>query len=155
MDDLIRRTRQVPETQRDSPLNKKFGYNMLLLMAIIYVVGSCFSSHRSREHQQLVSFIRFNSYVFFLEISYWKTRLDNAAFVTRTFGTEKNQSPIQEFYSGTIFITGVTGFLGLVLLEKLLRSCPNIKKIYILLRSKHNKTIACRLNEILKSQVSR
>ena len=32
-------------------------------------------------------------------------------------------SPIQQFYQGkTVFITGATGFMGKVLLEKLLRS---------------------------------
>ncbi|XP_022914394.2 putative fatty acyl-CoA reductase CG5065 [Onthophagus taurus] len=46
-------------------------------------------------------------------------------------------SPITEFYSEkTIFITGATGYMGKVLLEKLVRSLPEIKKIYILLRPK-------------------
>jgi FlaA1/EpsC-like NDP-sugar epimerase len=34
----------------------------------------------------------------------------------------------------SIFITGATGFVGKVLVEKLLRSCPDIAKIYILVR---------------------
>ncbi|XP_071056868.1 putative fatty acyl-CoA reductase CG5065 [Onthophagus taurus] len=46
-------------------------------------------------------------------------------------------SPITEFYTGkTVLITGATGFMGKVLLEKLVRSFPDIKKIYILIRSK-------------------
>ena len=56
---------------------------------------------------------------------------------------------IPEFYAGQeIFITGGSGFLGKVLIEKLLRSCPDIKVIYILLRAKKGKTIEDRLKEI-------
>lgn len=46
-------------------------------------------------------------------------------------------SEIQSFYSNTtIFITGGTGFLGKIVLEKLLRSCSDLKKIYLLIRIK-------------------
>ncbi|KAK5638969.1 hypothetical protein RI129_013264 [Pyrocoelia pectoralis] len=46
-------------------------------------------------------------------------------------------SEIQQFYKdATVFITGATGFLGKLLLEKLLRRCRGIKRIYILVRSK-------------------
>lgn len=59
-------------------------------------------------------------------------------------------TPIQEFYSGTnVFVTGATGFLGQVLIEKLLRSCPTISKIYLLLRPKKDKDIDARLQKIL------
>ncbi|XP_039267578.1 fatty acyl-CoA reductase 1-like [Styela clava] len=45
-----------------------------------------------------------------------------------------NQS-IQEYYAGkTLALTGGTGFVGQCLVEKLLRSCPNIKKIFLLVR---------------------
>jgi len=44
---------------------------------------------------------------------------------------------IRHIYEGkVILITGCTGFLGKVVLEKLLRSIPGIKKIYILVRPK-------------------
>jgi fatty acyl-CoA reductase len=34
---------------------------------------------------------------------------------------------VKEFYRGkNILITGVTGFLGKVILEKLLRTCPDV-----------------------------
>lgn len=39
----------------------------------------------------------------------------------------------------TLFITGGTGFVGKVLLEKLLRSCSELRKIYVLTRSKKRK----------------
>lgn len=48
---------------------------------------------------------------------------------------------IKEFYSGkNILLTGVTGFLGKVLLEKVLRSFPDIGTIYIMVRAKRNET---------------
>ncbi|KAK5638604.1 hypothetical protein RI129_012899 [Pyrocoelia pectoralis] len=59
---------------------------------------------------------------------------------------------IKEFYAGrSIFITGATGFIGKVLIEKLLRSCPKIDKIYILIRSKRGKTPEERINAITET----
>ncbi|VVC98168.1 unnamed protein product [Leptidea sinapis] len=44
---------------------------------------------------------------------------------------------IKEYYKGkTIFITGGTGFMGKVLIEKLLYSCTELDRIYLLLRKK-------------------
>lgn len=61
---------------------------------------------------------------------------------------------IPEFYSGrSVFITGATGFLGKILVEKLLRSCPDIKCLYLLIRPKKGKDSQERLEEILESQV--
>lgn len=49
---------------------------------------------------------------------------------------------VPEFYIGkSIFITGGTGFVGKVLIEKLLRSCPEIDSIYLLMRPK--KGVGC------------
>jgi alcohol-forming fatty acyl-CoA reductase len=46
---------------------------------------------------------------------------------------------ICEFYSGkNVLVTGATGFCGKVLVEKLLRSCEGIGKIYVLIRKKKN-----------------
>lgn len=56
---------------------------------------------------------------------------------------------IQKFYKGsTVFLTGGTGFLGNVLLEKLLRCCPGIKKIYMLTREKKGKDPTDRFKEL-------
>ena len=48
---------------------------------------------------------------------------------------------ITEFYRGkTIFITGTTGFVGKVVLEKIMRSMPDFDKLYIMVRSKKGMT---------------
>ncbi|CAH1131183.1 unnamed protein product [Ceutorhynchus assimilis] len=48
-----------------------------------------------------------------------------------------------------IFITGGSGFIGKALIEKLLRSCPGLGNIYVLLRSKKGKTLYSRVEQIL------
>ncbi|XP_050411119.1 fatty acyl-CoA reductase 1 [Patella vulgata] len=61
---------------------------------------------------------------------------------------------ISEFYAGqTLLITGCTGFMGKVLLEKLLRSCPEIERIYVLIRSKRGQSATERLETLLKSKL--
>ena len=49
----------------------------------------------------------------------------------------KGSLNVKEFYKGkTILITGCTGFLAKVILEKILRSCPDVDKIYLMVRPK-------------------
>ncbi|CAO1365920.1 unnamed protein product [Diamesa hyperborea] len=58
---------------------------------------------------------------------------------------------IQKFYNDkTIFITGASGFMGKVLLEKLLYSCSDIKEVFILMRPKRGKSGAERVEEMTK-----
>lgn len=58
-------------------------------------------------------------------------------------------TPIQEFYYGqSIFITGGTGFMGKLLIEKLLRTCPGVASIYLLVRPKKGKDVHQRTEEI-------
>ena len=46
---------------------------------------------------------------------------------------------ISSFYQGkSILIVGATGGLGKVILEKILRTFPNVKNIYITVRDKKN-----------------
>lgn len=60
---------------------------------------------------------------------------------------------MQKFYQNkSIFLTGGTGFLGKIIIEKLLRSCE-IDTIYVLVRSKKGKDIATRLEDIVNDVV--
>lgn len=64
-------------------------------------------------------------------------------------------TPVQEFYrDGVILLTGGTGFMGKVLVEKLLRSCPHIKHIYLLIRTKKGKNTEQRLEDIFEDRVN-
>lgn len=48
---------------------------------------------------------------------------------------------IREFYKGkSIFVTGASGFMGKVLVEKILYSCSDVKQIFILMREKRGKS---------------
>lgn len=61
---------------------------------------------------------------------------------------------IPEYYEGkNILLTGATGFVGKVLLEKLLRSCPKVKAVYVLVRKKANQTPEARIEEITSCKV--
>lgn len=61
-------------------------------------------------------------------------------------------SQVSRFYAGkSILITGATGFLGKVLLEKLMRCCPDVETIYVILRDKRGKGANTRLHELLNS----
>lgn len=64
-------------------------------------------------------------------------------------------TPIQKFYYGqSIFITGGTGFMGKLLIEKLLRTCPGVASIYLLVRPKKGKDVYQRTEEIFDDSVS-
>nr|CAD7203742.1 unnamed protein product [Timema douglasi] len=66
----------------------------------------------------------------------------------------ERSTPIQEFYRDrSVFMTGASGFCGKILLSKLLRSCPYIGNIFILIRPKKNKSIAQRLEALLSEPV--
>lgn len=62
----------------------------------------------------------------------------------------KMDSPVKQMFTGrSVFITGASGFIGRVLLEKLLRCYPGIKSVYILMRQKKNQNPHDRLHKQL------
>lgn len=65
----------------------------------------------------------------------------------------KKWNSVSDFFANrSIFITGATGFLGKVLIEKLLHDCPQIKDIYILIRTKGTSLAQSRVAQIFESQ---
>ncbi|XP_050347236.1 putative fatty acyl-CoA reductase CG5065 [Nymphalis io] len=68
--------------------------------------------------------------------------------------TTDKYSPISDFYAGrSIFMTGGTGFLGIVLIEKLLYGCPDIGNIYILIREKKGVSPEERVKSLINSPI--
>ncbi|XP_059612391.1 putative fatty acyl-CoA reductase CG5065 [Phlebotomus argentipes] len=64
--------------------------------------------------------------------------------------TSKEYKSISQFYTNrSVLVTGASGFVGKVLVEKLLRSCPGIKNIYLLIRPKRGQEVKARLNDLL------
>jgi len=62
-------------------------------------------------------------------------------------------SEVRDFYRGkTVLITGTTGFVGKVLLEKLVRSFPDIKRIYLMIRPRPNMTLKGRAKDEIFSK---
>uniref|UniRef100_A0A670XX40 Fatty acyl-CoA reductase n=1 Tax=Pseudonaja textilis TaxID=8673 RepID=A0A670XX40_PSETE len=60
---------------------------------------------------------------------------------------------ISEKLDKKILVTGATGFMGKVLVEKLLRSCHDVKSIYICVRPKGEHSIQTRVQNLLKCKV--
>ncbi|VVD01912.1 unnamed protein product, partial [Leptidea sinapis] len=61
---------------------------------------------------------------------------------------------VAEYYAEkTLFITGATGFMGKAMVEKLLRCCPGIRAMYILLRPKKGVGVEERLSNFLNNQI--
>jgi len=62
---------------------------------------------------------------------------------------------IAEYFTGqTIFLTGATGTVGSVFLEKLLRACNGVKKVFLLVRTKNGVAASERIHEFLQLPVS-
>ena len=70
---------------------------------------------------------------------------------------ELSEAPLQsiaDFYARKdVFITGATGFMGKCLLEKLLRSVPDVGTVFVLTRAKKGRTPEERTRELLTGPV--
>jgi len=61
---------------------------------------------------------------------------------------------VQDFYRGAVvLVTGGTGFVGKALVEKLLRSCPDIGTVYLLVRARKWQDVASRHRQLLGNPV--
>lgn len=61
---------------------------------------------------------------------------------------------IPEFYRGrSVLVTGATGFMGKVMVEKLLRCCPDVDTLYLLVRPKKGVDPKKRKEAFTSSQV--
>lgn len=63
---------------------------------------------------------------------------------------------VGEFFSGQdVFITGGLGFMGKVLIEKLLWSCEDVRNVYFLVRANKRQSVNERVEKLLELPVSR
>lgn len=61
---------------------------------------------------------------------------------------------VRDFYcEAEILITGGTGFIGKVLLERLLLTCPEIKRVYLIVRQRKSESVQSRIKEFSECDV--
>jgi hypothetical protein len=83
------------------------------------------------------------------------TNTNNEAARNGDMDASVSYSPIQNFFSGRcVLVTGATGFVGKALVEKLLRSCPELRTIYLLIRPKRGRDVQTRHKEFIQDPVS-
>ncbi|KAJ6637081.1 putative fatty acyl-CoA reductase [Pseudolycoriella hygida] len=67
---------------------------------------------------------------------------------------DESRFNIKSFYKNTcVLVTGGTGFLGKVLIEKLLRTCEDIQCVYVLVRSKRGLSSEKRYADLIKNPI--
>ncbi|CAK8671101.1 unnamed protein product [Clavelina lepadiformis] len=79
---------------------------------------------------------------------------ENCKCHTSKINSEYTCPSAQDFFTDkTLALTGGTGFLGQGIVEKLLRCCPNIKKIILLMRTKKGAKPEERLKSLIQLPV--
>ena len=64
-------------------------------------------------------------------------------------------SLVQQFVSErSVLVTGFTGFLGKLLVTKILTSCPDVHTVYVLMRKGTYPSVQDRLAHVVDSKVS-
>lgn len=82
-------------------------------------------------------------------------KLSRSGFIGTAMAEAKDVMSISEFFAEkTLFVTGGTGFLGKIMIEKLLWACPSVKRIYLLTRSRRGVKPQQRIDELLQTNVS-
>uniref|UniRef100_A0A8W7Q3E7 Fatty acyl-CoA reductase n=1 Tax=Anopheles coluzzii TaxID=1518534 RepID=A0A8W7Q3E7_ANOCL len=82
------------------------------------------------------------------------TTVVHREMMATTTTTAAAAASIAESYAGrSIFITGATGFMGKIMVEKLLRDCGELRCIYLLIRAKKGVDPAQRKEEYVKNIV--
>ncbi|KAJ8672918.1 hypothetical protein QAD02_004179 [Eretmocerus hayati] len=63
-------------------------------------------------------------------------------------------SEIQKFFANKcVLLTGATGFMGKCFVEKILRECPDLKKLYVLVRQKNGQSPEELIKKYFKSVI--
>ncbi|XP_020283180.1 fatty acyl-CoA reductase wat-like [Pseudomyrmex gracilis] len=78
--------------------------------------------------------------------------LTNSSYIDDLISTSESpddgKAEIPQFFAGSnVLITGGSGFFGMLLIEKLLRCCPDIGKLYMFIRPKKEKSSEQRVKE--------
>lgn len=68
-----------------------------------------------------------------------------------TWDSAQHISVREAFAGRTVLLTGVTGFVGSLVLEQLLRTCPDVHKVFVIARQKHGISGPDRVQHMLHS----
>lgn len=87
-------------------------------------------------------------------LNFWDEEEEEIKGVSSKQNLSDRSSPVEEFYKDeTVFITGATGFLGTLLVEKLLRCCPHLRKLILLVRGKGSQSVQERVNNYFSEDI--
>uniref|UniRef100_A0A1Q3FR42 Fatty acyl-CoA reductase n=1 Tax=Culex tarsalis TaxID=7177 RepID=A0A1Q3FR42_CULTA len=75
---------------------------------------------------------------------------ESAKTKTATMSSAPLKGIPETFAGADVFITGGSGFMGKVLIEKLIRSCPDIGQVFVLLRPRRGKSPEERIEALVK-----